>query len=449
MKRTSTINYLLLLFCSFLFSCAKDENREGTTCVNCPFITSISKTIGKVNDTITITGYNFEASGNIVTFNGKEAKTAMQNTTTIIAYVPANCGTGPVMVQLPNQLTSNTDKEFTEIYRFTVSTYAGMPGSPGWYDGSITYVFLRAPSALAMDVENALMICDEGNNCIRRISNGFIKTVAGRHDSVGYKNSPDGLSALFNGPCGLAINASNSVFISDRKNHSIRNYSPIGFVTHSCGIRRPGYVNGTGDSAAFNFPGRMVMLDDNTFLVIDSANYRIRRINALGEVTLFAGTGKPGSQNGNVTSASFYNPQGMALYDSQTLLIADAGNSKIRKVNLVSGEVTDFAGYGKQGFLNADLAKSMFNNPSGIAVRNMNGSKEIFIADTENNMIRMIDSKNNVSTVVGNLQPGSQNGDGTKASLFGPSDLVFDKKDNSILYIADRKNHTIRKVIIE
>lgn len=447
MKRI-VFNYLLILVCSFLFACSK-QDREAQTCVDCPFISSLSKTIGRVNDTITITGYNFAESGNVVTFNGKQAKTASQTSTSIVAYVPANCGTGPVVVQQPNQLTSNTDKEFTEIYRFTISTYAGMPGSPGWYDGSITYVFLRSPSVLAMDVENNLMICDEGNNCIRKISNGYIKTVAGKHDSIGYRDSPDGLNALFNGPCGLAINASNSLFISDRRNHSVRNYSPIGFVTLTCGNKKPGYVNGNGEAAAFNFPGRMIMLEDNTFLVIDSANYRIRRVNALGDVTLFGGTGNPGGQNGNLISASFYNPKGMALYDPQTLLITDAGNAKIRKVNLVSGEVSDFAGYGKQGFLNADLTKSMFNNPSGIAVRNMNGKREIFIADTENNMIRMIDSKNNVSTVVGTLQPGSQNGDGTTAGLFGPSDLVFDKKDNSILYIADRKNHTIRKVIIE
>ncbi|HET6225047.1 MAG TPA: IPT/TIG domain-containing protein [Bacteroidia bacterium] len=448
MKRTSIIYFLLPLFGCFLFSCSKKEDVK--TCMECPVISSLSKTIGSVNDTITITGINFSESGNHVTFNGKEAKTSFESPTSIIAYVPANCGTGPVIVQRSDQLSSNEDKEFTEIYRFTVSTYAGMAGSPGWYDGAITYVFLRSPSVLSMDAENNLVICDEGNNCVRKISNGFIKTIAGRHDSVGFRNSPDGLSALFNGPCGLAINASNSVFISDHKNHSVRNYSPIGFVTQACGNPfKPGYADGNGEAASFNFPGRMLMLEDNTFLVVDSANYRIRKVNAKGDVTLFAGTGAPGGQNGNVLKASFYNPKGMVLYDAQTLLIADAGNAKIRKVNLSTGEVSDFAGYGKQGFLNADLSKSMFNNPAGIAVRNMNGKREIFIADTENNMIRMIDAQNNVTTVIGTLQPGSQNGEGTRAALNGPTDLVFDKKNNAILYIADRRNHTIRKVIIE
>jgi DNA-binding beta-propeller fold protein YncE len=418
--------------------------------MECPVVSSLSKTMGRVNDTITITGINFSESGNQVTFNGKVAKTNFESPTSIIAYVPANCGTGPVVVTRPDLLTSNQDKEFTEIYRFTVSTYAGMPGSPGWYDGSIGYVFLRSPSVLTIDVENNLIICDEGNNCVRKISNGMLKTIAGKHDSVGFRNSPDGLSALFNGPCGLAINASNSVYISDHKNHSVRNYSPIGFVTKACGNpRKPGYADGNGEAASFHYPGRMIMLEDNTFLVIDSANNRIRKVNDKGDVTLFAGSGSPGGQNGNVLSASFYNPRGMALLNAQTLLIAEAGNSKIRKINLSTGEVSDFAGYGKQGFLNADLSKSMFNNPSGIAVRNMNGKREIFIADTDNNMIRMIDAQNNVSTVIGNLQPGSQNGDGGKAMLNGPTDLVFDKLNNGILYIADRKNHTIRKVIIE
>lgn len=440
--------YLLIVFIFFI-SCA-DKKNDPQTCVECPMITSISPTIGKSGDTVTITGSNFAASGNHIRFNGKDTKAIQESPTQITAYVPANCGTGPVTLQRPDQLVSNEDKLFTQIYRFTVSTYAGM-GSPSWWDGPISYVFFNSPSALAFDKEGSLIICDEKNYCVRKISNGQLITIAGKHGSPGYLNSPDPLSALFNTPVGIAVTPSNTLFISDHSNHNIRNFSPIGFVTPSSGDPQfPAYANGTGAAAHYNYPGRMLMLDDNTFVIADSANYRLRKSNLKGEVTLLAGSGKPGSTNGDITTASFNNPCGMALLDPKTLLIADAGSAKIRSLNLSTGIVSDFSGYGKPGFFNGDLDRAQYNNPAGVAVRDMRGRKEIFVADTDNNMIRLIDPKSNtVITVVGDLQPGSAEGDGVTARLNGPTDLVFDPANNGILYIADKKNHKIRKVIIE
>jgi hypothetical protein len=442
-------SYLFVsLLCFVFFSCS-DKKNDVQVCMECPVVTSISPTIGKSGDTVTINGSNF-SDQNIVRFNGKVAKVIQENATLIKAYVPANCGTGGVMVERSDKLISNNDKEFTEIYTYTVSTYAGMAGSGYYLDGSITYCFFNSPSALAFDNNGSLYICDEKNYCVRKISGTQISTFAGKGGTAGYLNSPDPKTALFNTPSGIAIGPSGEVFIGDHKNHCIRDVLPSGIVTAICGkAQTPGYANGDGTDALFNFPYKMMMLDDQNFLVVDSANNRIRKSTVNGTVTAFAGSGSIGSQNGDLLKASFYLPAGMALLDTKTVLVADAGNSKIRSINLTAATVSDFAGYGKSGFSNGTLTSSMFNNPSAIAVRDMNGKKEIFIADTGNNMIRMIDSKNNVSTMIGDLQSGTQNGDGITARLNGPTDLVFDPTDNSVLYIADKKNHTIRKVIIE
>jgi hypothetical protein len=444
-------SYLFVpLLCFIFFSCS-DKKNDVQVCMECPVVTSISPTIGKIGDTVTINGSNF-SNQNIVRFNGKVAATIQESTTLIKAYVPANCGTGGVTVETSDKLISNNDKEFTEIYRYTVSTYAGMAGSGYYLDGSITYCFLNSPSALAFDRNGDLYICDEKNYCVRKISGTQISTFAGKGGTAGYLNSPDPKTALFNTPAGIAISPSGEVFIGDHKNHCIRDVLPSGIVTAICGKAQvPGYANGDGTAALFNYPYKMMMLDDQNFLVVDSANNRIRKSTVNGNVTVFAGSGAVGSQNGDALKASFYLPAGMALLNATTVLVADAGNSKIRSIDAGASAavVSDFAGYGKSGFFNGTLTSSMFNNPSAIAVRNMNGKKEIFIADTGNNMIRMIDSKNNVSTIIGDLQPGSQNGDGLTARLNGPTDLVFDPADNGVLYIADKKNHTIRKVIIE
>jgi hypothetical protein len=448
-KMKSIQSYLVIpLLCLVFFSCSDKKN--GTDdCLECPVVTSIAPSIGKSGDTVTINGSNF-SNQNIVRFNGKIAKTIQQNPNYIVAYVPANCGTGGVTVERSDNLLSNNDKEFTEIYQYTVSTYAGMPGSPSYYDGSISYCFMNLPSALAIDKNGDLYICDEKNYCVRKIIGNQITTIAGKGGTPGYLNSPDPKTALFNTPAGIAISPNGEVFIGDHKNHCIRDVLPSGIVTAICGNPQfPGYLDGDGTAVQFNYPYKMMMLDDQNFLVVDSANNRIRQSTVNGTVTTFAGSGTAGSQNGDLLKASFYLPAGMALMDTRTVLVAEAGNNKIRSINLTASTVSDFAGYGKPGFLNSTLANSMFNNPSAIAVRDMNGKKEIFIADTGNNMIRMIDSKNNVSTVIGDLQPGTQNGDGVTARLNGPTDLVFDPRNNSILYIADKRNHTIRKVIIE
>jgi hypothetical protein len=446
----SILSYLFLsFFCLLLFSCS-DKKEDVDDCMECPVVTSISPTIGRSGDTVTINGSNFSSTGNVVRFNGKQAKIIYQVTTLIKAYAPANCGTGGVSVERDDKLTSNTDKEFTEIYKFTVSTYAGMPGSGNYYDGSISYCFMNLPSAIACDKSGDLYICDEKNYCVRKIIGTQITTFAGKGGAPGYQNSPDPKTALFNTPAGIAISPNGEVFIGDHRNHCIRDVLPSGIVTAICGNpQQPGYADGDGTAALFSYPYKMMMLDDQSFLIVDSANNIIRKSTINGTVTSFAGSGANGSQNGDLLKASFYLPAGMALLDSKTVLIADAGNSKIRSINLVASTVSDFAGYGKSGFFNGTLTSSMFFNPSAIAVRDMNGRKEIFIADTGNNMIRMIDSKNNVSTIIGDLQPGSQNGDGITARLNGPTDLTFDPRNNSILYIADKRNHTIRKVIIE
>ncbi len=445
----SILSHLSVAFVCLLFFSCSDKDKDVQTCMECPIVSSISPTIGHSGDTVTIHGSNF-SDFNTVRFNGKVAKTFQESPTVIKAYVPANCGTGGVSVERSDKLISNNDKEFTEIYKFTVSTHAGTAGTAYYLDGSITYCFLNSPSAIAFDRLGNLYICDEKNYCVRQISGTKISTFAGKGLTPGYLNSPDPASALFNTPAGIAINANGEVFIGDHKNHCIRDVLPSGFVTAICGKGQvAGYANGDGTDALFNYPSKMMMLDDQRFLIVDSANNVIRKSTVNGQVTLFAGSGAIGSQNGDALKASFYLPAGMALLDNQTVLIADAGNSKIRSINAASGTVADFAGYGKSGFFNGTLSNSMFNNPTAIAVRDMNGRKEIFIADTGNNMIRMIDSKNNVTTIVGDLQPGSQNGDGVTARLFGPTDLVFDPSNNGILYIADKRNHTIRKVIIE
>jgi hypothetical protein len=103
-----------------------------------------------------------------------------------------------------------------------------------------------------------------------------------------------------------------------------------------------GFSNGTGSAAKFNQPRNMVYDGSHNLYVSDTANHAIRKITPAGVVTTYAGTGSPGSTNGNGTSASFSTPLGLAIDASSNVYVADSGNNVIRKID-TSRNVTTFA----------------------------------------------------------------------------------------------------------
>jgi hypothetical protein len=111
--------------------------------------------------------------------------------------------------------------------------------------------------------------------------------------------------------------------------------------------------------------------------------------------------------------------------------------------------VNDFAGTGLPGAFNSRADASTFSGPTAIAIRTIGGKREVYVADQMNNVIRLIDAKNTVTTVIGDGIPGFKNGEGVKARFKRPFGLAFDPVDNSILYITDEGNHCVRKVVIE
>lgn len=154
-------------------------------------------------------------------------------------------------------------------------------------------------------------------------------------------------------------------------------------------------------------------------------------------VCTYAGAGVAGDDDGITNLASFAFPMGMAVDGSGNLYIADSGNHKIKKVD-TSGFVTTFAGTGISGFTNGSSLSASFWSPTGIAVSS-NGN--VYVADSLNNSIRKI-SNGVVTTLAGNSTAGSTDGTGTSASFNFPFDLTLDLSEN--LYIADTSNDSIR-----
>ncbi|MEO6977587.1 MAG: gliding motility-associated C-terminal domain-containing protein, partial [Mucilaginibacter sp.] len=211
-------------------------------------------------------------------------------------------------------------------------------------------------------------------------------------------------------------------------------------VTTFAGIGSAGSANGPGISASFNLPQGIAIDAAGNLYVADTFNHLIRKITPAGIVSTLAGSGAPGSNNGNGTNASFNLPQNLTVDAAGNVFVTDLSNNVIRKIT-PAGDVSTYAGRGSAGSNNGPALSASFNQPSGIVVDDIG---DLFISDYGGNIIRMIDPAGNVSTLAGSGVAGSLNNTGIVATFAGPKGLALDA--NRKLYIADYLNNEIRTV---
>jgi sugar lactone lactonase YvrE len=265
-----------------------------------------------------------------------------------------------------------------------------------------------------------------------------VSTVAGS-GAAGSANGT-GISSSFNHPKGLAVDASGNLFVADDLNNLIRKISHEGMVSVFAGTGLPGPDNGPANTASFNFPVGIAVDAAGNVYVGDDGNNLIRKISPSGVVSTLAGNPSAGAVNGTGASASFHTPLGVAVDASGYVYVADYQNSLIRKIS-PAGVVTTFAGNGSVGSTDGLGTDASFSFPAGVTV-DINGN--VYVADANGCRIRKITPAGMVSTIAGTGNPGSADGAGTMASFFAPQGITVDKAGN--LYVADGGNSLIRKI---
>ena len=247
-------------------------------------------------------------------------------------------------------------------------------------------------------------------------------------------------------PSGVAYDAAGDLFIADTARNEVFEISIGGVVTAVAGNGMQGFSGdgGPAKAAELNAPMSVVVAADGTLYIADSGNQRIRVVQG-GNITTFAGGGNAGfsGDGGLAAGAALNHPVALALDPAGALLLCDQGNERVRRIS--AGKIATIAGSGVQGFTGDGGAaiSAELNEPSGIAV---SADGRIFIADTNNERIRVINTNGTISTFAGTGVAGisGDGGPATAAQLSRPVGLAIDAAND--LLIADEDNHRLREI---
>ncbi len=216
----------------------------------------------------------------------------------------------------------------------TVTTLAGT-GVFGTTNGTANVSSFGFPTGIATTRDGSTQyVTDYNTHTIRKINGGMVSTLAGMVYVAGATDGT-GLSASFNHPYGIAIDNSGNLLVSDEWNNSLRKVTPLGAVTTYAGNGFIGSTDGAVNVARFNYPWGIVVDSMNNIYVMDGYNFTIRKIQTgTNIVSTYAGTAlSSGSADGVGAAARFNNAAGITYNRADhSLYVADCNNHTIRKV---------------------------------------------------------------------------------------------------------------------
>ncbi len=246
------------------------------------------------------------------------------------------------------------------------------------------------------------------------------------------------------------------LYIADTLSHRVRHVDGVtGIIKTSAGNGTSGY-NGDdlpGPDATLSFPTDVAADGQGNVFIADAFNNRIRRLDLAGIITTVAGNGSWGysGDEGPAAVASLATPFGVAVGPDDTIYIADSANSCIRKVGppgCVTGPetciITTVAG-GQWGFGGdgGPATQAKLTNPNDVFIDSLH---QMYIADTGNNRIRMVDRQGIIHTIAGTGAAGyaGDGGPATQAWLNAPIQVAVDNAGN--IFIADKGNRRVRMI---
>jgi sugar lactone lactonase YvrE len=337
-----------------------------------------------------------------------------------------------------------------------ILTVAGdsVPGYQG--DGGVaTAAELSQPRGVALDSAGNIYIADLNNNRIRKVaaSTGIITTIAGNGTAGDSGDGGPATSAELNQPYGVAADAAGNIYIADSLNNRIREVSAsTGIITTVAGN---GLYGSSGDgglatNASLSEPSGIAVDSAGNIYIADTYSCKIRKVTAsTGIITNVAGIAFScfySGDGGLATGATLAYPYAVAVNGSGNIYIADTENERIREVNTGTGIITTVAGNGTQGYGGdgGPATSALLNYPEGVAV---DSSGNIYIANLQDSRLREVKASTGIITTIAGTGIGGDTGDegpATAAELSEPSGVAVDSAGD--VFVADFGYSVVREI---
>lgn len=434
------INAHILIGCLFLVTCTtgcKKESGNGHDAGAPMVINDFMPAQGGGGTEVLFTGSNYinDTSQITVTLNGNPLKVVGVNGSQIMAVVPKKAGSGHFVVKIGDDSVVS-DGIFNYVYTRTVSTFAGS-GTAGFANGKGTDAMFdfsgqswyRSMGIIVDDNLN-VYVADPGNHCIRKIDNNAnVTTFCGSPAASGYADGK-GTAARFSLPYDLAIDDAGNIWCVDPGNWDIRKISPDGTAT----------TWAWGGEAPWS-------------IAVDKTNDKVYYAGCSSPGSIYPITGQWATGTPIVSGLNY--PAGFKFDRSGNLYISVHGDNVVRKYTAGTWTAASVAGQtGMAGYVNGAPAAARFDHPWGLAV---DAGGNVYVAGNgtwdggtynTDQAIRYIEAGAfNVSTFAGSGSAGYADAIGEAAAFSAPGGVAVDK--NGVVYVLDKNNNRIRKIISE
>ena len=326
----------------------------------------------------------------------------------------------------------------------TVTTVIGT-GAAGLSDTQVAN-----PYGVVLGPDGALYFCDLDNQRIRRLdlATGRTTTIAGSGERGYSGDGGPATAAALNMPHEIQFDADGHLFIVERDSHAVRRVDAVtGVITTVAGTGEAGFSGDGGLAAAaqLNRPHSIAFDPEGRLLICDIGNHRIRRVDpTTGRIETWAGTGdrEPTPDGAPLAGTPLNGPRAMASDPDGNLYLALREGNAIYRIDLATETIHHVAGTGEQGYTGDGGAarQATLAGPKGLAY----ADGRLYIADTENHVIRMVDvARGTISTVLGN----GERGDGPESDPLAcrtnrPHGIFYAAGHG--LYVGDSEAHRIR-----
>ncbi len=313
--------------------------------------------------------------------------------------------------------------------------------------GPATSASLFDPGPLTVDSAGNLYIADFSNHRIRMVKrSGVITTFAGGENSGFGGDGGPATQAMLLTPRGLALDVEGNLWFADYDNERIRKISPEGIIStqagdgYVAGFARDGPAKGTSLFRAYD-----VAVDSAGNVFIAESN-RIRQIvAATGMIRAFAGDGTAGysGDDGPAKEARLNTPHGLVFHQNGDLYFSDSLNQVIRKITPSGVISTVYGQVGKPGFSgdSGPASTARFNLPRYLA---FDSAGNLVVADVGNSRLRRITPSGSISTIAGGGSAFNEGALATSVRLDGISGLTVDASGN--IYVSSSSTHRVYRL---